>query len=110
MTIKFTMPTPERCTQLGINYEGLYTRTKLWLLGYASAIAAVDAGKLTIIFGAKNTFTVEVNYDGAVLKGIADGLTRYGCTMEEETSTTSAKAFLPVGCLTNDGKLVTKSS
>lgn len=82
MTVKFTMPTPERCTELGIKFDGLYTRTKLWLMGYASAIAAVDAGKLNIVFGARNTFTVEVNKYEKIISGIMERLTEYGFTAE----------------------------
>lgn len=34
---RFYMPTPERADSIGIRYEGLETRTRLWLMGVAFA-------------------------------------------------------------------------
>ena len=58
MKIQFTMPTPERCTEMGIKYEGLYTRTKLWFMGIASALSWVTDVHTEIVFPTSRTIVL----------------------------------------------------
>lgn len=45
-TYKVTMPTPERCKELAIKFEGLYNRTQMWLMGFPFLLVVWADGKI----------------------------------------------------------------
>jgi hypothetical protein len=83
---KLLMPTPERCTDLGIKFEGLYNRTQLWLMGVGFALDRSDSKTEFNITMAKRTeFEIETN-NLLFLAAVIDYLTAYGFTCAEENS------------------------
>jgi len=79
-----TLPTPERCIELGIKSQGLATRTQLWLMGVASGVSySGGVNKFNLFLVGKNSFDVECN-SFMIINQVRDYLMAYGCiTMEK---------------------------
>lgn len=93
MKYKFTMPTPERCKELAIKREGLYTRMQLWLMGITAALSWVTSYRSNISFPNANTIVVEIN-SSTVINNITDRLEDYGFTREEVKPLTATQKDL----------------
>lgn len=74
--IQFIMPTPERCIELGIKYEGLFDRTRLWLSG-----VAFERSGFHLLSVKRNAFLVDAK-GGYLLKNTIEHLKSYGFTWE----------------------------
>lgn len=78
---KITLPTPERCTELGIKFDGLATRTQMWLMGVASGVAyCAGKARFNLFLAGKTSFDVETNSD-KILFNVTDHVNQYGCTV-----------------------------
>lgn len=80
------MPTPDRCRELGVKFDGLAIRTQHWLLGVATGVGACDSDQCCNLYlGSKNSFDVETNYD-TILNVITKRLEDIGFTRELVTA------------------------
>lgn len=77
---RFYMPTPEQANSIGIRYEGLETRTRLWLMGVAFANHQLTGNPLQIHFS--DGFTL-VSDDEKLVQAIQTHLNDYGYTMNK---------------------------
>ena len=85
---KITLPTPERCTELGIKFEGLAIRTQMWLVGVCHGVAftktanlrATDNIRFNLFLTTKQSFSVETN-SRSMIEQVSDHLHQYGCTV-----------------------------
>jgi len=90
---KFTAPTPERCIELGIKFEGLQTRTQLWLMGVASGVAYISGNHFNLCFANRRNFLVDTD-SMTVLNNVKDWLEAYGYTCEEWPITSAFAAHM----------------
>lgn len=87
---RFTMPTPERCRELGIKFEGLEVRTRFWLMGVAAGVSYMSSHvpiereivRCDLAFTTKTSFSLSTNSD-QVIAQVSDYLLSYGFTMTE---------------------------
>ena len=85
---KITLPTPERCTELGIKFEGLAIRTQMWLVGVCHGVAftktanlrATDNIRFNLFLTTKQACSVETN-SRSMIEQVSDHLHQYGCTV-----------------------------
>lgn len=86
---KFIMPTPERCKELGIKFEGLAVSTQLWLMGVSSGVAALEGkDRFNLFLAGRNCFDVDTNSE-KVLFVVTDRMEQYGFTRELVSDTRS---------------------
>ena len=77
---KIILPTSEKCDSLGIRFEGMATRTQMWLMGVCSGVNFIQSSiKLNLIL-AGQSFVIETN-DFDLINKINVHLSSYGCTV-----------------------------
>lgn len=87
---KITTPTPERCIELGVKFEGINMRTNLWLQGVAQGTSFFqNANRFNVFFTTRQHTYVETNCP-CLIQGVTEFLSQYGYTVEESPYPTQA--------------------
>jgi hypothetical protein len=86
---KITLPDNQLCDAMGIKFEGLETRTRMWLMGVASGVAySKTSQRFNLFLAGRDGFTVETN-SASVLEGVTERLESMGCSIMELTPDTN---------------------
>lgn len=78
-TYRFTMPTPEEAKAKGIKFEGMETRTRLWLTGIAFANSSLTGTPFSVVFSTPTSFTIATDQT-KLIYDIKSWLDSYGYT------------------------------
>ena len=72
---------PERCIELGLRFDGLATRTQMWLIGACHGVAFCKGKtRLNLFLANKQAFFVETNSQ-RMIEQVSDHVNQYGCTV-----------------------------
>jgi hypothetical protein len=76
-----TMPTPQRCIELGQRHEGLCGRISQWLCGIAFGLTAVDSNISATVSMINKNDIVFITDSWPLMGEIMEQLEQYGITL-----------------------------
>lgn len=89
----FTLPTAERCKELGLNHEGFYSRYLNWMLGVCWAITATsETVQARVVMSDKHAIVFKTN-EPILIKNLMSYLGTYGVTVKKELSVRHASGM-----------------